>query len=108
MGDVVPMPERATFEDFWKLCYRKVDKALARSKWTAITSERGLETRIRDRETGELVSVHLQATPEEIIAGLNAYNKTLYSPTSFERLVEDRYIVHPATFLNRGRWMDYE
>ena len=44
MGDVVPMPERATFEDFWRLCYRKVDKALARSKWTAITSERGLET----------------------------------------------------------------
>ena len=95
----------ATFEQFWFLYPRKVDKALARAKWDAITGD-GLTTRTLDRDSGQYVVLALAATPAAILAGLRHYLASIpRKPNSYEYL-EPQYIPHPATFLNRGRWMD--
>lgn len=95
-----PQPKEATFDEFWELYWRKIDKALARTKWDRITNG-GLATRTMDRDSGQFIDIRLQAGPEEIIAGLKRYNRKNY-----EEKTEMKYICHPATWLNRGRWMD--
>ena len=107
---IVESPEQATFDDFWKECPKRVDKMLAKAKWDAITSPDGLSTRIKDRETGELVEVHLKATPDELVAGMKRYDRSVrtYKPGADWGTLKDdsAYICHPSTWLNRGRWLD--
>ncbi|WP_022727246.1 DUF1376 domain-containing protein [Fodinicurvata sediminis] len=70
----------ALFERFWSACPRKVGKQKARQKFgTALTRHR--------------------ADPEAVIAAMERYAES--------RQGEDpKYTVHPATWLNEGRWQD--
>jgi hypothetical protein len=88
------------FDVFWSGCLKKADKAMAKAKWDLITTT-GLYTRMLDRDSGHYVDVTLRASPDEIIAGYREY-----AMRNLE--TEDRFIMGPATWLNRGRWMDYE
>ena len=100
-------PDQATFEDFWTAYPRPVKKALAKAKWDAITGP-GLSTRTLDRDSETYVELELQATPGEIVEGARRYAQSLVCTKTFTRKVEEKYIAHPATWLNQGRWMDYE
>ena len=109
MPDPIPLkPEPAPqvgFDDFWRLYPRHADKAMCRAKWEAITNG-GLVTRCLDRDSGGYVELRLQASPNEIVEGVKRYVKTLpRKPNSYDFL-EPQFIALPATFLNRGRWMD--
>jgi len=113
MGDVVKMqqqmPEKDSFDEFW-LFYpsvRRVQKALCRAKWNAITGP-GLHTRMLDKDSGQFVDIFLQATPREIIDGAKRYADKMRDPNGKYGSYIDggKYVVSPAVFLNQGRWED--
>lgn len=103
-------PQKGSFDAFW-LAYprpRRMGKLMAQAKWDKIVSGDGLYTRIFDRSTEQYMDVHLKASPEEIIAGTQAWEKTIRKPNTYsEYIIEPRYMPLPATFLNQGRWLDY-
>lgn len=100
-------PEQATddFATFWQNYPRKVGKPLARAKFEAIING-GLKTRTLDKDSGQYVDIELHATAEEIIAGAKRYAKDQVDPVTFRLKDGGKYMLHPATFLNAGRWMD--
>lgn len=102
-------PEPGTFDEFWQLYPypRRIGKPLARAKWQAITNG-GLRTRTLDKDSGQYVTIELQATPEEILAGLKRYDEKCRKKGSGEYGYTDegKFICHPATWLNQGRWED--
>lgn len=95
------------FEEFWTNYPRKVGKPLARAKFMAIVKG-GFRTKTMDRDSGQYVEIELEATPEEILAGTKRYALSLIDRNTFKRKVEDKFIAHPATFLNRGGWFNEE
>ena len=107
MGNVTELKTQtvADFEAFWKECPKRVDKALAKAKWDKITGE-GLKTRMLDRDSGMFVEIELKATPEELIAGMKRYYRTQFDRATYKIRDDGKYTMHPATWLNRGRWMD--
>lgn len=98
--------ERA-FEAFWTNYPRKVGKPLARAKFMAIVKG-GFRTKTMDKDSGQYVEIELDATPEEILAGTKRYALSLIDRNTFKRKIEDKFIAHPATFLNRGGWLNEE
>lgn len=98
-------PQSATFDDFWEAYPKKVGKPLARAKWEAITNG-GLDTKTLDRDSGTYIEIHLQADPMEIVEGAKRYRKSQVDPQTYRMRDGGRYIAHPATWLNQGRWMD--
>lgn len=73
-----PEPKPDPFDEFWAAYPRKVGKDDARKRYAQVT-RRG-------------------AKPEEILAGLKR--------TRFDTREGGRFIPHPATWLNQGRWQD--
>jgi len=96
--------EGVTFEDFWQRfpASRRGSKPLAMAKWKAITNG-GLTTNMKDNDSGQFVEVFLEATPEEILAGLKEYIKQRTDPETYK--VETKFFALASTFLNRGYWM---
>ena len=95
------------FDWFWNACPKKVGKALARVKFDAITSEAGFDARTKDNDAGEFVRLGiLKATAEELIDAMQSYADTQKDPNSYGLKDGGRYTLHPATWLNKGRWMD--
>ncbi len=107
MGEVVIMtkPGMALFGEFWGLYPRKVGKPLARAKWDAITNG-GLHTRTLDKDSGTYVEIVLQASPEELLAGAKRYRDAQIDRATYKLKDNGRFILHPATWLNQGRWED--
>ena len=93
----------ADFAAFWAQCPLKVGKLLSEAKFRAITSENGLNTRILDKTTGQYIQVHLKATAAELTAAMRAYRKAQTDPVTYDT---KPYTLHPATWLNSGRWLD--
>ena len=93
-----------TFDDFWKVYPKRVGKPLARARWDAITGP-GLKTRVLDKSSGTFVHIELAATPAEIIEGAKRYRDSQIGP-DYKVKDDGKYTLHPATFLNQGRWMD--
>lgn len=109
LTNVVPITQPDQFEAFWAACPKKVDKALTRAKFTAITSAQGLKTRTLDRDSGMFIEVHLKATADELIKAMWEYKSSQIVPTTINDrtplLIEGgKFTMHPATWLNRGRW----
>ncbi len=100
-----PATAAASFDEFWRMYPRRVGKPLARAKWEAITNG-GLQTRTLDKDSGQFVEIELQATPEELIAGAKRYRDAQIDRTTFKLKDGGRFICHPATWLNQGRWED--
>ena len=90
------------FGKFWFNCPKKVDKALTERKFERITGE-GLDTRTFDRDSNGYECMSHRAAPAELIEGMRRY-----AAVCAEEQTERRYIMHPATSLNKGRWRDYE
>ncbi len=102
MGDLVNLVE--PFDQFWKLVHpaRKQGKAIARAKFKSITGN-GLETRMLDRSNNEYVNVNHYATAPDLILAMKAYRMWIVKTD-----VEDKYILQPTNWLNRGAWEDLE
>lgn len=106
MTEPATVTELHTFEAFWKAYPKKVGKPLAKAKWDAITNG-GLTTRTMDKDSGQYVEIELQATPAELVEGAKKYAKSLVVDTGDKYVMtERRFICHPSTWLNQGRWMD--
>lgn len=112
-SNVVPLTKATTFDDLWNAVppERRIDKALCRAKFAAITSEQGLHTKNLDRDSGLFVAVHLKATPEELLKGWIRYigehatTETKWGPAGKMKLKEGgKYVRHLSTWLNRGGW----
>lgn len=103
---VVLHPEQDLFDEFWKIYPKKFAKAMAKAKWDLITGPNGLVTRSLDRDSGTYVSLTLKATPEEIIEGAKRYRAANLKSGGYGFKDDGKYICHPATWLNQGRWMD--
>ncbi len=101
----MPTPAVATFDEFWRSFPRKVGKPLAKAKWDAITNG-GLSTRTLDRDSGLYVAIELKASPEELLEGARRYAKAQVDPNTYKLKDGGRFICHPATWLNQGRWED--
>lgn len=101
-----PEAQKADFETFWLQYPRKVGKALARAKFNAITNG-GLQTKMRCPDSGMFVDVYLEATPEQLVEAARAFRKSLVGP-DFKLTVEERFIPHASTWLNKGRFEDFE
>lgn len=95
------------FEEFWRVYPKRVGKPMARAKFKAITGE-GLKTRTLDKDSNTYVEIELQATPEEIIEGAKRYyeRNRLEGTGNFGFKDNGKYLCHPATWLNQGRWED--
>ena len=93
----------ADFATFWKLCPLKVGRLIAEAKFRAIISPNGLSTRILDRSTGEYVPVHIKATAQTLIEAMRAYRQSRIDPVTYD---VKPFTLHPATWLNGGRWLD--
>ena len=93
------------FEEFWKAYPRRCSKMLAKAKWDKITNG-GMTTHIKDHDSGEMVEIFLQATADEIIAGAKRYYETQIDKKTWKLKDDGKYTCHPATWLNRGRWLD--
>ena len=94
----------AAFEEFWRACPKKVGKALARAKFIEIVTN-GLRTRTLDRDSGAYVELTHKADPLEIIAGMRRYRQSQIG-ADFGFKDDGRFLLHPATWLNRGGWED--
>ena len=77
---------------------------MCRSKFNAITSERGLMTRVLDKTSGQYIEVHLMATADEIIDGY----KVLYYQRCVSGDMDPKYFPRSDTFLNTGAWDEAE
>jgi hypothetical protein len=93
------------FAEFWSIYPKRVGKPLAKAKFDAIVKG-GFKTRTLDRDSGQFVEIEIEATADEIIAGTRRYVESLIDKNTFKRKIEDKFIPHPATFLNQGRWAD--
>lgn len=100
-------PDQDSFEAFWRCYPKKVGKPLAKAKWEAITNG-GLATRTMDKDSGSFVPITLNATPAEILEGAKRYelNNRKVGGGQFGYKDDGKYLLHPSTFLNQGRWMD--
>ncbi len=109
MNNVVAIqqPKPDAFDDFWKAYPRRVGKPLAKAKWQAITGP-GLKTKTFDKDSNTYIEIELHATPEEIIEGAKRYYAAnrLNGVGKYGFKDEGRYLCHPATWLNQGRWLD--
>ena len=106
MENVVKLEQPDSFEEWW-LKYprpKRVGKAVCRVKYSAIISEAGLHTRTLDRDSGQYVGIHLKATPAELMAGVEQYDNENKDHNSYGYKDGGKYVCHPATWLNQGRW----
>ncbi len=103
-----PEPEKAVqsrFEEVWKLWPNKAKKPLAKARYDALL--RGpFKTRTLDKDSGQYVDIELEASEEEIVAGIKAYLKSQITK-DFKMKDDGKYIPHLATFLNQGRFLDH-
>ncbi len=102
---------QSDFDAFWTAypAPKRIGKLMARAKFNQIING-GMKTRVLDRDSGRYIEIELSGTAEEIIAGVKKYAASMKKPGQWEfgYAEEGKYILHPSTFLNRGRWLDYE
>lgn len=70
----------AAFDEFWKMYPRREGKDAARRRWARVITK---------------------TDPATVIAGAK-----VYAELCERKRTETKYIAHPATWLNAGRWMD--
>ena len=95
----------ARFEEFWRYYPRKVGKAVAKAKYIEIV--RGCTTRTLQRDSQTFIGLELQATEEQLIQAVQKWVDSMIDKKTFKRTVEDKYLPHAETWLNKGRFEDF-
>lgn len=103
--DAVAVPSR--FEEVWKRWPNKAKKVVAKAKYDAIIKGK-YGTRTLDKDSGQYIEIELTATEEQILAGVIAYVESQIDKRTFRLRDDGKFIPHLSTFLNQGRWQDFE
>lgn len=98
--------DNAAFDAFWAAYPKRTGKPLAKAKFMAIIKG-GCETKTFEKDSNSYVTINLEGTSEEIVAGAKAYTRSLIDLNTYKRKIEDRFIPAAAVWLNRGGWMDF-
>lgn len=93
------------FEEFWKSYPKKVGKPIAKAKFDQIVNG-GLKTRTLDKDSGQFIEIELEASADEIIEAAKRYRSSQIDRNTFKFKDDGKYIPHPATWLNQGRFWD--
>ena len=101
-----PAPQ-GDFEAIWALWPNKAKKVIAKAKYQAILAG-GFRTRTLDKDSGQYVEIELAAAPEAILAGVKAYVDSQLDRNTYRLKDDGKYIPHLATWLNGGRWEDFQ
>ncbi len=102
-----PEPQPQTrFEEIWKLWPNKAKKPLAKARYLAAVA--GMKTRTLDKDSGTYVEIEIQGSEDEIYAGVRAYLDSQIDRNTFKLKDGGKYIPHLATWINQGRWMDFQ
>lgn len=101
-----PAP-RGDFEAIWRLWPNKAKKVIAKAKYEAILAG-GFKTRTLDRDSGQFIDIELEASEADILAGVKAYVASQMDKNTYRLKDDGRFIPHLATWLNGGRWADFE
>lgn len=108
--DFTPKPTKeiaaTRFDECWKLWPVKQGKMIAKAKYLAIL--KGCSSRTLEKDSGMFISLELHATEDEIVNGIKKYLASQVDKNTYRMKDDGKYIPHLATFLNRGRWADYE
>lgn len=83
------------------------DKVKARALFMRITAPGGTDTRSKNKDSGGLEDLHLEASADDIVKAAKAYWKSLpaVSQTSYSR--DTTYVPYAYVWLNQGRYEDY-
>jgi hypothetical protein len=98
---------KGDFEAVWKLWPNKANKAMARAKYEAALKGT-FRTKAFDKDSGGYVDLELSTTPEAILAGVKAYVSSQLDRNTYRLKDDGKFIPHLATWINRGRWEDFE
>jgi len=85
---------------------RKDGKVLAKARYEAIL--KGCKTRTLEKDSGTYMSIELEATEDQIINAAKAYLSSQIDMKTFKMKDEGKYIPHLNTWLNKGKFLDYE
>lgn len=100
-----PAPSR--FDEVWALWPNKAKKPLARAKYEAILKG-GYDTRTLDKDSGQYIPITLSATEDMIVAGVKKYLDTQLDRKTYRWKDEGRFIPMLSTWLNGGRYEDFQ
>lgn len=95
----------ATFEDFWAAYPKRVGKAKTKVLFDMIL--KGTKTRTLNRDGGDYIVIeHPPCSVVKLVSAAKAYGDQLPRNADFS-IKDEQYILHPLTFLNSGRYMDF-
>lgn len=94
------------FEEAWKIWPVKAGKLIAKAKYEAVI--KGCSSRTLEKDSGMFINLELKATEDEVIDGIKKYLASQVDKNTYRLKDEGKYIPHLATFLNRGRWADFQ
>ena len=94
------------FEAIWNLWPNKSKKPLARAKYLSIL--KGCKTRTMDKDSGMFVEIELEATEDQIVAGIKKYLASQVDKNTYKLKDGGKFIPMLSTFLNGGRYEDFE
>jgi hypothetical protein len=94
------------FEEFWKVFPKRIGKQMAYMRWREITSEQGLITKALSHCAGEFLTIHLKASPDQILEGAKKYRQRQIDPRTYKLKDDGKFTCMPETWLNQGRWDD--
>ncbi len=103
-----PIQAQATrFEEIWTMWPVKAKKPLAKAKYDAIIQGQ-FKTRTLDKDSGCYVDIELTASEAEIIAGAKAFLSSQIDKNTYRFKDDGKYLPHLATWLNQGRFEDFQ
>lgn len=102
-----PSPEiDAAFEELWKLWPRREGKVLAKARFAAII--KGCTTRTLEKDSGSYITIELHSTTEAILKAAKAYLASQVDKNTYRIKDDGKFIPHLNTWLNKGKFLDYE
>lgn len=94
------------FDELWKLWPRKDGKVLAKARYQSIL--KGCKTRTLEKDSGTYISIELEATEDQILDAAKAYLASQVDKNTYRMKDDGKFIPHLNTWLNRGRFLDYD
>lgn len=108
--DLFPQPKadpQSRFSELWTLWPVKSKKLIAKAKYDAIV-QGCLKTRSLDKDSAMYVPLELTGTEDEILAGAKAYLKSQVDKNTYRLKDEGKFIPMLSTWLNSGRYADFQ
>lgn len=94
------------FDELWKLWPRREGKVLAKARFLSIV--KGCTTRTLEKDSGSYIQIELHAAPEAILAAAKAYLASQVDKNTYRMKDDGKFIPHLNTWLNKGKFYDFE